>query len=452
MTLTRRDLLNMMAAIAVSARAWPRPFMAERGDRAAKESHVKSHSPEPLSDVQERLLDEIEKAAYLFFWEQADSKTGLVKDRALADGDDPRTLGSIAATGFGLSALCIADRRGYSASGDAEGRVLTTLRYLWNTFPNEHGWFYHFVDIATGERHRQTELSSIDTTLLLCGVITAGEYFHNAEIQRLSRQIYERVDFGWMLNGGPTLSHGWKPETGFLKARWDHYSEHMMLDLLAIGSPTHPIPVSVWDAWLRPLFDYYGEQYIGSIAPLFVHQYSHAWFDFRGLRDNYANYFNNSIAATKVHRQFCIDLHDRFADYSADLWGITSSDSAHGYKAWGGPPERGPIDGTLVPAASGGSVVFLPQPCLQVLANMREKFGDRAWKRYGFVDAFNPLTGWFDADVLGIDLGIMILMAENARSGLIWETFMKSRYARSGMQRVGFRRDPTDPSDPSAEL
>jgi len=440
MIVTRRDLLAMMAAGTLGAAAWPRPLTGGQkvGHKPAK---PELHTLVTLSAAQDRLLDEIETAAYLFFWEQADPKTGLVKDRALAEGNDTRNVGSIACTGFGLTGLCIAHRRGYAAAADLEGRVLATLRYLWNTFPNERGWFYHFVDIATGARHRQTELSSIDTALLLGGVITAGEYFQNPEIQRLSQQIYERVDFAWMMNGGPTLSHGWKPESGFLRARWDHYSEHMILDLLAIGSPTHPAPVSVWDAWLRPLFDYYGEQYIGSVAPLFVHQYAHAWFDFRGQRDKYANYFQNSVIATRVHRQFCIDLHDRFADYSADLWGITSSDSAHGYKAWGGPPERGPIDGSLVPAATGGSVVFLPQECLEVLANMREKFGDRAWKRYGFVDAFNPLTRWFDPDVLGIDLGIMMLMAENARSGLIWETFMKSSYARTGMQRAGFRPD-----------
>jgi hypothetical protein len=199
------------------------------------------------------------------------------------------------------------------------------------------------------------------------------------------------------------------------------------------------LPAQAWDAWKRLTFDYEGRRYIGSFAPLFVHQYSQAWFDFRGKRDRYADYFENSVVATKVHRRFCIELGKQYPDYSADLWGITASDSDHGYLVWGGPPETGPIDGTVVPSAAGGSLPFLPVETLQVLRNMRARYGSGAWSKYGLVNAFNPLKGWYDHDVVGIDTGITLLMAENLRTGMVWDTFMKNPEARRGMDRAGFK-------------
>ena len=172
---------------------------------------------------------------------------------------------------------------------------------------------------------------------------------------------------------------------------------------------------------------------------MFVHQYSQAWFDFRGKRDKFADYFKNSATATEVHRRFCLELSHKFPDYSDDLWGITASDSSHGYVVWGGPPEIGPIDGTVVPSATGGSLAFLPQPTLRVLKNIKNKYGSRVWSNYGFVDAFNPLTNWYDNDVIGIDTGITMLMAENLRTGFVWEMFMKNRETQLGIQRAGFR-------------
>ena len=180
-------------------------------------------------------------------------------------------------------------------------------------------------------------------------------------------------------------------------------------------------------------------RYIGSFAPLFVHQYSQAWFDFRGKRDKYADYFQNSVIATEVHRLFCIELGKQFPDYSNDLWGITASDSPNGYVIWGGPPAVGPIDGTIVPSASAGSMAFLPRPVMRVLRTIKERY-PTAWSKYGFVNAFNPLTQWYDSDVIGIDTGITLLMAENLRTGFVWEIFMKSEAARRGMQRAGFKK------------
>ena len=179
-------------------------------------------------------------------------------------------------------------------------------------------------------------------------------------------------------------------------------------------------------------------RYIGAFAPLFVHQYSQAWFDFRGKRDRYADYFRNSTIATDVHRRFCLELTKQFPDYSENLWGITASDSQHGYVAWGGPPAVGPIDGTIVPSAAGGSLPMLPKECLRVLRTIRSVHGEGAWCRYGFVNAFNPLKKWYDTDVVGIDTGIILLMAENARTGFVWETFMRNPEARRGMERAGF--------------
>jgi hypothetical protein len=386
----------------------------------------------------DQLLEEITKAGFQYFWEQADSTTGMVKDRALAAGNDTRTVSSIAATGFGLTALCIGAQRGYQASSDIISRVQATLNFTLNQLPQQNGFFYHFVDMTTGARAFNSEVSSIDTAILLCGVLMCRQYFSDSQIQNLTTQIYERVNFSWMLNGGTTLSMGWTPENGFLTARWDTYSELMMLYLLAMASPTFPIPTTSWAAWSRPTFTYQGLTYISSGAPLFTHQYSHAWFDFRNKKDAFADYFQNSITATMAHRLFCISLANQFTDYSENLWGITSSDSKSGYTAWGGPPALGPIDGTVVPCATGGSLVFLFPQAIQVLRWIHGHY-PAAWQRYGYVDAFNPLSGWYDTDVIGIDVGISVLMAENERTQLVWNTFMKDPAAQSGMALAGFQ-------------
>jgi hypothetical protein len=386
----------------------------------------------------DQLLEEITKSGFQFFWGQADASTGMVKDRALAAGNDSRTVSSIAATGFGLTALCIGAQRGYQANSDITSRVRSTLDFTLNQLPQQNGFFYHFVDMTTGARAFNSEVSSIDTAILLCGVLMCRQYFSDTQIQSLATQIYERVDFNWMMNGGTTLSMGWTPENGFLTARWDTYSELMMLYLLGMASPTFPIPAASWAAWSRPTYTYQGLTYISSGAPLFTHQYSHAWFDFRNQKDAYANYFQNSVTATMAHRLFCISLASQFTDYSENLWGLTSSDSRNGYTAWGGPPALGPIDGTVVPCAAAGSLAFLFPQTIQVLRWIRGHYV-QAWQRYGYVDAFNPLVNWYDMDVIGIDVGISVLMAENERTQLVWNTFMKDPAAQNGMALAGFQ-------------
>ena len=433
--LTRRQVL---AAFGKTAVVYPLVGLWQIGCGGGS-----SPLPPPGGDgypgTDDQLLDEIERAGFQFFWEQADPSTGQVKDRSSANGNDTRDVSSIAATGFGLAALCIADQRGYAPSTNLAERVRTTLRFLLTQMPNQNGFFYHFVNMTTGTRAFNSEVSSIDTAILLCGVLTCRKHFQDAEIVSLATQLYHRVDWAWMLNGGRTLSHGWTPESGFLTAGWDTYSELMMLYLLALGSPTHPIPAASWGAWTRPTMQYQGLQYISPAAPLFVHQYSHAWFDFRNKRDDYADYFQNSVTATLAHRLFCLSLASRFPDYTDDLWGITASDSVNGYAVWGGPPAIGPIDGTVVPAATGGSVAFVFPQTIRVLRTIRGRYGAQAWKRYGFVDAFNPLTRWYNADVIGINLGIMVLTAENARTGFVWQTFMQNDEAPNAMSLAGFR-------------
>jgi len=365
----------------------------------------------------------------------------MVRDRFNVSANTGSTLGSIAATGYGLTALCIGDKRGFVAAGEARKRALAALQFLWRKLPHHRGFFYHWADINTGERLWDSEVSSIDTALLLCGILTCRAHFQHSEISELAHNIFNRVEWTWLSEDTPLLPHGWTPELGFLPYKWDDYSELMMMYLLGLGSQTHPLRVETWNAWKRTTFEYDGLRYIGSFAPLFVHQYSQAWFDFRGKSDRYGDYFQNSVIATEVHRRFCLELASQFPDYGEDLWGITASDSVNGYVVWGGPPFTGPIDGTVVPSASAGSLPFAPQPAMRVLHNIRNKY-PAAWSRYGFVNAFNPLKRWFDTDVVGIDTGITLVMAENVRSGFVWETFMKNPEAQRGMKQAGFVAKP----------
>jgi len=395
-------------------------------------------APSSEDDV---FLDDLERRACLFFWEQGSPTTGQILDRArndLTGARDRRRMASIASTGFGLTALTIADRRGYLPHADIVERVRTTLNWHLNSMPEVHGFFYHFTDIETGKRWARCELSSIDTAILLCGILTARAWFDDAQIQSLAQQIYERVDWPWMQNGGEAFAMGWHPETGFLSSRWSHYSELMMIYLLAIGSPSHPVSPEAWKSFARPVQRYAGLEYISGDDPIFVHQYSHAWFDFRGKRDDYANYFQNSVTATRAHKAFCLSMPNW---YNEEYWGITASDSVRGYTIWGGPPSRGLIDGTVVPCAPAGSLAFLPAECLPVLRAMRAKSGAQAWGRYGFADAFHPAANWYNPDVLGIDLGISLLMAENLRTGQVWNTFMRNPEIGRAMQLAGFRPD-----------
>jgi hypothetical protein len=400
-----------------------------------------------LSRQDEVFIEDLQRRSFQYFWEQADPNTGLVPDRARMDraplAESHQNVASTAATGFSLTAICIAAERKWITSQQARERTRNTLHFFADKAFQQRGWFYHWLDAKTGERRWNSEVSSIDTALLLAGVLTARQYFHNdREIVALANKIYDRVDFKWMLNGDPyLLSHGWKPETGFLKPRWDTYSEDTILYLLAIGSTTHPIPSASWYAFWRDRYRYEGHSYFTTISvPIFMHQYSHAWIDFRNRREvkgDRIDYFENSISATLAHRAFCINLSGEFREFGPNVWGITASDSAKGYLAWGGPPRDPAIDGTLVPSAAGGSLMFTPEVSVAALRTMREKYGDRIYGVYGFVDAFNPHTDWIDSDVIGINVGIILLSAENMRTGNVWQWFMRNREIPRAMTKIG---------------
>jgi len=407
--------------------------------RAAQQRHFSARD--------EAFLEDLERRSFQYFWDQTSPATGLILDRARTDGtpadEDHRYIASIAATGFGLTAICIASEHGWIKRAAARDRVRTTLRFFADRALQEHGWFFHWMEVNTGERRWRSEVSSIDTALLVAGALTARQYFpEDLEIVGLATRIYERIDFPWMLNGHPTLlSMGWRPETGFIKARWDDYSEHLILYLLAIGSPTHPIAPEAWYAWKRNWNEYAGYRYLGK-TPLFTYQYSQAWIDFRGRRETrgeHVNYFENSVKATLAHRQFCIDLGKEFPDYGPNIWGISASDSAKGYVAWGGPPRDPAIDGTVVPYAAAGSLMFVPALATTALRTMRAKYPN-VYGKYGFADAFNPNNGWINRDVIGIDLGITVLSAENGLTGSVWRWFMRNREIRRALDLAGLQK------------
>jgi hypothetical protein len=435
--LSRREIVRQILGVSVLPCIQAGPVFAQ-----SKPAGAAGPSPaSTLSPGDDQFLNEVENASFLFFWEQGNTKTGMVKDRCNVRANRLGDAASIAATGFGLTALCIGAQRGFINKTEALERVFATLRFLWRKLPNHRGFFYHFANPETGERMFDSEVSSVDTAILLCGVLMCREHFRHPAVAELVNLIFSRVDWTWLSEDTSLLTHGWTPEIGFLPSRWDYYSELMMMYLLGMGSSAHPLREETWNAWKRLTFEYDGMRYIGSFAPLFVHQFSQAWFDFRGKRDKFTNYFENSVTATEVHRRFCMELSKQFPDYSEDLWGITASDSQQeGYVVWGGPPATGPIDGTVVPSAAGGSLPFLPAETLRVLKAIRTRYPS-AWSKYGFVNAFNPLKNWYDTDVIGIDTGIILVMAENLRTGYVWETFMKSPEAQRGMERAGFRKE-----------
>ena len=442
---SRRKLLRQMAGLSLGLPLAQARALTPFGQSPPQQPSVQPHTepavppaPTSLSAQDDKFLDALVHANFLFFWEQSNPQTGLVKDRCNVVAKDTSLAASIASTGFGLTAICIGEKRGFVSHSEARTRVTQALSFLWHKLPTHRGFFYHFANINTGERMWDSEVSSIDTAILLCGILTCRQHFQDETIAQLAHAIFDRVDWTWLSEDTTLLSQGWTPESGFIPSRWDLYSELMMMYLLGMGSTSHPLSNDAWFAWKRTVFEYDGLRYIGSFAPLFVHQYSQAWFDFRGKRDRFADYFQNSVIATDVHRRFCLELNEQFVDYTNALWGITASDSVNGYVVWGGPPAMGPIDGTIVPAATGGSLPFLPDATMRVLRAMHDNY-PRTWCRYGFLDAFNPLTDWYDSDVIGIDTGITMLMAENARTGFVWDTFMKNPEAQRGMANAGFR-------------
>lgn len=454
--------------------------VAAAGCAAAGAGGGSPAAPSPAE--QEAFLDTLQERTFRWFWETSNPRNGLVPDRW-----PTKSFSSVASVGFGLTAYAIGVERGWVSRGDAADRTLTTLRFFWNApqgpapvgTTGHKGFFYHFLDMETGHRFERVELSTIDTGLLMMGVLSAAEYFdgadpREAEIRALADSLYRRVDWAWAATPRPPLvSMGWHPEEGFIPHDYKGYSEAMFLYVLGLGSPTHPIPPAAWEAYTSTYVwaDFMGYPQV-NFPPLFGHQYSHAWIDFRGIRDAYMrekgiDYFENSRRATYGQRQYAIANPGGWAGYGPDLWGLTAADGPKDttfvldgkqrtfwtYRARGASADFVEDDGTLVPTAAGGSIAFAPEIAIPALMNMRRTYGDHLFQRYGFLDSFNPTlkqpmplqhgrivpgVGWFDGDYLGIDQGPIVLMIENHRSDFVWRLMRDNEHVVRGLCRAGF--------------
>lgn len=409
-----------------------------------------------LNQKDAEFLDMVEKQSFQYFIKAVNSANGLVLDKTSNSKapDFKYAPASIAAVGFGLAALTAGAERGWISKDAATEQVRTTLEFFSEKMDSVHGFFYHFVDMETGKRVWDCELSSIDTALFIAGALTAAQYFESHEIKGLAKNLYERVDWKWMANGSPLLTMGWTPEKGFLPNSWSDYDESMVMYILAMGSPTFPLTADSWAAVRRTRGKYKDHELILS-PPLFTHQFSHAFIDFRNKRDAFADYFENSVQATLANRQFCIDSSASFKTYGADSWGLTASIGPDGYKAYGAPPGPALHDGTVAPSAAAASIVFTPEYSISAMKYWYSKYRNELWGKYGFADSFNLDRNFLAADAFGINQGPTVLMIENYRSGLIWKLFMSRPEVQKGMKEAGFSEAAAKPaghSDPPVEM
>ena len=416
------------------------------------------------------MLDAIQGEAFSYFAHETNCANGLVAD--LCSGVAPA---SIAAVGLGLTAYPVAVERGFISRSEAAARTLTTLRFFWESKQGPEpdatgyrGFYYHFLDMRTGTRVWQCELSTVDSALLLGGMLTAAAYFvedrpADREIRDLAERLYARVDWQWAQNGGTTVTHGWRPEEGFLPYRWQGYDEALLLYVLGLGSPTHPLPAESFRAWAAT-YDWrtvYGTPFLYA-GPLFTHQLSHLWIDFRGIQDAFMrgrgiDYFENSRRATVVQQQYAMRNPGGYARYGERCWGITASYGPgdltrevagvtrrfFGYRARGVPD--GPDDGTIAPWGVVASLPFAPEIVLPTIAHLRRlQLGGT--HRYGFRPAFNPTfpdpggspQGWVSPWHCSLNQGPIVMMVENYRSGLVWELLRGCRYVVAGLRAAGF--------------
>jgi hypothetical protein len=426
---------------------------------------------QPVADAKP-FLDSLSRDTFGFFWDLADSTTGNLPDRW-----PTRSFSSIASTGFGLTSYLIGVERGYITREQAAERVLKTLLFFHQSPKGDansgvtgyKGFFYHFIDMRKGDRFRDVELSTIDTGLLMMGILSCQTYFDGDDetekkIRETADALYQAVEWDWAMNGKEVMSMGWKPESGFINATWKGYNEAMILYILGLASPTHPIPASSWKAWTETYQwgKYYDQENI-NFGPLFGHQYSHVWIDFRGIQDDYTkskgiDYFENSRRATYANRAYCINNPAGYIGYAENIWGLTACDgpgndgkininiSFEGYNARGAAQWYVKDDGTIAPTAAGGSIPFAPEICIPALQQMKRQFGKKLYKQYGFTDAFNltiqregGINEWFDVDYLGIDQGPIIIQTENHQTGFVWALMKKNKYVVDGLKKAGFQ-------------
>ncbi len=375
-------------------------------------------------------IEVVARETFDYFWFEANPETGLVRDRSTESSP-----ASIAAVGFGLAAIPIGVERGWiTADEGAERAALTLNTFLSGGVQGEHGFYYHFVDMQTGERVWDSELSSIDTALLAAGALVAGQYFTGTEIETLAQELVERIEWDWMTDGGEFVRMGWTPENGFLDAAWDHFDESQILYVLAIGSPTHPISASAWEHWQRPLHSDDESIYLPG-DPLFVYQYPQAFLHLRGLEDAFANYWNNTVRACDRHYAYIADNHDIFATYGHGAWGLSASDGPEGYQAYGATDVNN--DGTIAPYASAACLPFTPEIALDGMRALLSTYGERVWREYGFVSAINEDADWYSVEHIGIDQGDILLMLANAQDGLVWNLFMANPSVHAALEAMG---------------
>jgi hypothetical protein len=405
-----------------------------------------THLPQRFAQVRQarfmaasEILEEVQRRAVSFFWEKADPHTGLVSDRTNNFGFDNRTEASTASTGYGLAALPIGVERGWLNRNEAAERARVTMRFVL-AMPNERGWLAHFVDKRDGKSVWNSEVSSIDTALLVSGALVCSRYFGDDDIVALADVLYRRIDWWWMLTNNGTkpnkrvISHGWRPETrDFIKDDYSRYCEAILLYLLGMGAPVDPLPQTTWDEIERPLQIYAGIESLKE-GPIFIHQMPCGYLNLRNQRDRLGfDYWESCTNAMKIHRQFCID-HPERKTYAQGFWGLNASDGPDGYHPFGAP--EGHENGTVSPTGAISSITFTPELALAAARALYDKNG--LWGNYGFVNAFNIDRNWNDPDVIGIDLGMVLLAIENYRSGLVWKLMDSSIVP--GLRAAGFRR------------
>jgi len=420
--------------------------------------------------VSDEDLAKLQGDTFKYFSEEMSPANGLIPDNTRKGAP-----ASIAAVGFALTVYPIGVERGYLPRKEAVKKTLKTLRFFRNGPDREgpdsigqKGFYYHFLDMKTGRRVWESEVSTIDTSYLLAGALTAAQYFdrdttEERELRQLANELYRRADWQWAMNGGPTVSHGWKPETGFIKYRWNGYSEALILYILALASPTHPIPTKSYRAWLQTYKwkKLYGYEHVYA-GPLFIHQLSHMWIDFRGIQDEYMktkgiDYFENSRRATYVQQQYAIRNPRRFKGYGEFIWGLTACDGPgpttrrlHGktvkfYDYIARSLPYGPDDGTLAPWAVVASLPFAPEIVLPSIYHFDQNFPEMISK-YGFKCSYNPTftsgntkgKGWVSLGYYGLDQGPIVAMIENYRSGFLWQLMKRCPYIVAGLKRAGF--------------
>jgi hypothetical protein len=382
-------------------------------------------------------LNKIEKDTLQYFTRFSDKITGLTKDSSRTGSPS-----SVAATGFALAAYAIGGSRGWLTQDYAYARILTTLQTLRHKAAHERGVFYHFLDARTGKRVWGSEASSIDTALAVAGALLAAQYYPGTEVEKLAREIYERVNWKWLMNNSDFICMGWTPESKFLPYYWDSYNELMLLVALAIGSPTFPVPPRAWERWLRPEGNYNNRRVIyTSTGSLFTYQFSHAYIDFRNLDDSGTNFFENSREATLANRDYSMSFSGQYKGYSESSWGLSASVGPGGYKAYGGKPGGGIQDGTIAPYATLSSIVFTPELSTQAARFFYDNYQKELYGNCGFKDAFNLDKQWWASEYLGIDQGITLLMLENYLNGeIVWKKFMGLPAIKKWIELTGLER------------